>query len=580
MPNETELGWLSYPDKGDRLWYEDAEEWFRMIELLGIPTYESESNLPDAGDPSTEGVQRQFAAVRDDAIIYRVSGDQTEWVPWAYGQGADPEFGSATLEAATIDGLPARRTLDSDTTVTVGSGADYDTLSDAIEDLSNDHPKYQDEGINVEIELQSGYELDESIRVSGIDLGWLRITGEDSETTIISEELNGAAFLAADGATLPQIDQLFWMDDSGEEGRFSGIHGIRCQDGGSVIVHEDAGVTNANENGLECIRNSEAEASGADFSDATVYCVAAIRNSRINAVNVDASGSQGDSGLGRNLYAARGSVLVANGATADDAYERGIYAARGALIHAANATARNAGDAGVECEKSRIDFDNGDARKDPPGETEEDMIVRSGGTIHAQGAEGGTNIPKNIFIENGVINDQTANSPGTWITIDTSDGEVTGDETLDLQFDEDFGEYDHYRFKYVIYAAGHVSGNAALEMTFNDDSTLDYWYNYKEVTAETQVDDADGIEFGWGSTYGVTGAIEFAFRGGDDRLGRAGLDINEGHNGSDGRVATEIGVEEPTVSINTVEIDWNDDVDGQSDYRLSSWIFQGMHTEH
>lgn len=90
MSNETPLGWLVYPDENSTSWYSETddglEHWLRQVELLGVPTYASYTDLPAPDAPGSDGTQRQLALVRDDATIYRTDG--TEWEPFA-GQGTD-----------------------------------------------------------------------------------------------------------------------------------------------------------------------------------------------------------------------------------------------------------------------------------------------------------------------------------------------------------------------------------------------------------------------------------------------------------------------------------------------------------
>lgn len=107
--NETPLGWLTYPNEGDRSWFStDAEgqglvAWLSNVELLGLPTYADFASLPDPTTTPTATntggeTQRQFAAVVADRTIYRSDG--SSWIPW---------LGSGTLNRR----LPDTRYLDS-----------------------------------------------------------------------------------------------------------------------------------------------------------------------------------------------------------------------------------------------------------------------------------------------------------------------------------------------------------------------------------------------------------------------------------------------------------------------------------
>lgn len=99
MPT-TLLGYIDYVSKGDTDWYSDfdgLETWLERVELLGIPTYDTFSDLPSPGtpsshDPSTTQTQRQFAAVVADQTIYRVNDAQDSWVAWSnYYTDSDAE---------------------------------------------------------------------------------------------------------------------------------------------------------------------------------------------------------------------------------------------------------------------------------------------------------------------------------------------------------------------------------------------------------------------------------------------------------------------------------------------------------
>lgn len=89
MPSTT-LGFVDYPTDGDTSWYTKAEDglelWLERLELMGIPTYASFSDLPSPGTPASydaTGIsQRQFAAVVDETAIYRVNDAQGSWELW------------------------------------------------------------------------------------------------------------------------------------------------------------------------------------------------------------------------------------------------------------------------------------------------------------------------------------------------------------------------------------------------------------------------------------------------------------------------------------------------------------------
>lgn len=109
MPN-TPRGYIDYPVEGDTAWYtgsDGLEEWLARAELLGIPTYDTFSDLPSAGttktlNPATGKTQRQFAAVAGEQAIYRDDGSQ--WVRWL---SPDPEGAELMGTASDGDGTTA-----------------------------------------------------------------------------------------------------------------------------------------------------------------------------------------------------------------------------------------------------------------------------------------------------------------------------------------------------------------------------------------------------------------------------------------------------------------------------------------
>jgi len=210
--------------------------------------------------------------------------------------------------------------VQSDITVTVGTGGDYPTINAALEYLSKLQPVYDSAGITATINLLTGFVMPEQVLVRGLDLGWITITGADAETTIANTALT-TNFTAADygfnslpafgvskGGVLPRIDQLFRFDVANVGGYKHGIMAVGAGSSADVLA-------------------------GAGVNDAGTHGIYAYRGSTINADGANASGAGGN-----GISAARGSTINADGANASGAGTHGINASSGSTINAVGAT--------------------------------------------------------------------------------------------------------------------------------------------------------------------------------------------------------------------------------------------------
>ena len=196
--------------------------------------------------------------------------------------------------------------VQSDITVTVGTGGDYPTINAALEYLSKLQPVYASAGITATINLLSGFVMAEQVLVRGLDLGWVTITGADAETTITNTALTTdfttadygfdsyPAFGVSKGGVLPRIDQLFRFNVANVGGNKHGIIAVGA--GSSADVLAGAGVNDAGSNGILATRGSTINAEGANASGAGNNGISATRGSTINAGGADASGA-GDRGI-------------------------------------------------------------------------------------------------------------------------------------------------------------------------------------------------------------------------------------------------------------------------------------------
>jgi len=100
--------------------------------------------------------------------------------------------------------------------ITVGSGEEFETLSAALEHLVMRQAHWRMIGRNATITLASGYELAEEIEYTGVNMGWITITGTDASHNIDQSSLTQAAFLFQDSVAPRFQDCQFDMDTSGE----------------------------------------------------------------------------------------------------------------------------------------------------------------------------------------------------------------------------------------------------------------------------------------------------------------------------------------------------------------------------
>jgi hypothetical protein len=304
-------------------------------------------------------------------------------------------------KAAAADVAITRNT---NVTVTVGSGGDYATINEALEYLTETYtPAYTSNGFTATVSLLAGFVMAEQVLVSGVDLGWITISGVDAETTITRSTLitsfegRTPAFGGKDNATLPVIRQQFNMDTSGIASNQTGIYltdnstaifasggiknagreGIFLRHGSSIIAPScdfsgalntglcllynctasayGINISNSGNYGICCVNNSTVDAQLADCSGAGADGVYASQTSMVNFDDGDASGA-----FGNAIYAIDGSTINARLSTATGAGNNGVYAVKGSVINANNTNASNAGSRGVYASSgSTIEFQSG-----------------------------------------------------------------------------------------------------------------------------------------------------------------------------------------------------------------------------
>ena len=231
--------------------------------------------------------------------------------------------------------------LSTNITVVVGAGQTYTTINQALDYLSGFYPMYKKSGVTATINLKAGFVMAEQVLVSGIDLGWITIVGEDAETIITHTALttafygaNYAAFGVDKGGTSPIIGQLFRFNVEKVGGAKHGLMTVGA--GSSADVLSGKGFIGAGSHGIYADFASTVNAYGANCSNAGNTGIYAINASIINANGANCSNA-GSSGIS----AISASIINANGANCSNAGNSGIYAGAGSTINAYNTIIQN-----------------------------------------------------------------------------------------------------------------------------------------------------------------------------------------------------------------------------------------------
>ena len=307
--------------------------------------------------------------------------------------------------AKTTSGLTQNITVD------VGAGQTYTTINQALEYLSGFYPMYKKSGVTATINLKAGFVMAEQVLVSGIDLGWITIVGEDAETIITHTALTTAfnddypVFGVDKGGTSPVIGQLFRFNVEKVGG---GKHGLLAfGTGSSATVLPNKGFIGAGNHGIYAANGSTVNAYGANCSNAGTYGIVAANSSTINVYNANCSNA-GDVGI----FALNSSTVNAYGANCSNAGTYGIFALNSSTINAYGANCSKAGTYGI--------------------------VAANGSTINAYGANCSNAVHYGIFANDGstisangaIVKNQTTGAArvvvDTGSTINASKIDTTG----------------------------------------------------------------------------------------------------------------------------------------------------------
>ena len=296
----------------------------------------------------------------DDTAV-KLTGDQTV-------AGVKTFTSSPIVPVPTVDfqSVPLRST---NIIVNVGAGQTYTTINQALEYLSGFYPMYKKSGVTATINLKAGFVMAEQVLVSGIDLGWITIVGENAETIITHTALTTPfsvlghypAFGVDRGGTSPVIGQLFRFNVEKVGGDKHGL--VTFGAGSSATVSSGKGFIGAGTNGIFAASSSIINASGANCSNA---------------------GTNG-------IYASTGSTINASGANCSNAGSAGISAFQGAIINASGANCSNAGGIGISAgNNSTVDAVLSSVKDQTTGTSR--VRVREGSCVSTQGivTTGGT----------------------------------------------------------------------------------------------------------------------------------------------------------------------------------------------
>lgn len=214
----------------------------------------------------------------DGDLVIEAGGDV--FVPAGAG------FNDLDQRIDTLDNTTAKL-KSTNITVNVGAGQTYTTINQALEYLSGFYPMYKKSGITAIINLKAGFVMAEQVLVSGIDLGWITIVGEDAETiithTALTTVFNGGypAFGVDKGGTSPVIGHLFRfnVEKVGEQ-----KHGLMTTGAGSSAdVLAGKGFIGAGAYGIFANSASSINAYGANCSNAGSIGIFSDGVSSINA---------------------------------------------------------------------------------------------------------------------------------------------------------------------------------------------------------------------------------------------------------------------------------------------------------
>lgn len=261
-------------------------------------------------------------------------------------------------------------------TVTVGALGDFTNINDALGYLTNFRPRNTNSKVSATLNLLTGFTMEEQVFVNGFDLSFITITSDDAVVPISRLALTEPvptwgedhlpAFYGNNGAYLPNIDVLFYMDTSDVRTLKTGLI---LKTGSHCTFLSGSGITDTGYMGVILVASHlhasvTSSETGVDFSRCNNRAILALSGSSANfeygkADNCGWSAFQiinsygncrAASLLNSGHYGVRsrdGANIAAEGSNTSGATEIGFYASFNSNIQANNCIANNCGEYGA-----------------------------------------------------------------------------------------------------------------------------------------------------------------------------------------------------------------------------------------
>jgi hypothetical protein len=294
------------------------------------------------------------------------------------------------------------KALDNSITVTVGTGGNFSTITQAINYLMEYRPTKV--GVKVTIQLMAGFVMKEQVLLRNGDYSWIQIDSVDTEVVIDRTYIQTAmasdvtssisAFYFIDRCIAPRINVLFSMNTLGAS----------AGQGGCLLMQNSNGIILPNKGFKDCpgtnaavIVNSTLLARNCVFTSFVSPSGSGVSISASSSADVSGSNMSHNS-VGLDVQT--GSSANAENITSSGNTNYGILAASNSTVNAPNASLLYNGAYGI--------IANYASRVNAHGSTTANsgtfgFIVTTGATINASSSTGTKNIAVNTVTANGII---------------------------------------------------------------------------------------------------------------------------------------------------------------------------------